>query len=89
MATIENRAAENGSIVIADTEDHYFNPTRPAVALRILETSQIDVMETLSSTEGAKEYYEARATLSVDDPVILANITHIRLISGAVQAIFS
>jgi len=87
MANVENRAAEHGSQFIADTETHTFAATHPAVALRILEPTVIFSIETLDDTIGA-DYYEGEA-LDIDTPIILANVTSLKLTSGAVQAIFS
>jgi len=88
MATVENRAAENGSIIIEDTNEHVFNKSKPIVAIRILDDTVIATIESEGSRPTINiDYYEG-LSLTVDTQPILGNITKIQLASGVVQAIY-
>jgi hypothetical protein len=89
MAHVSNRAAEYGSEIVDDALVHTFNRSRPAIAVRILEPT---VINHLISNERGQEtiniaYYDG-ASVDIDTPVILANITELQIDSGAVQVIF-
>ena len=87
MADVTNRAAENGSIIIADTTKRDFSPTRPLVALRVLETVVIGAIESSNTVNIA--WYVGR-TVTPEDPVIIANITSITLsTAGAIQGVYT
>ena len=86
MADIENRAAEHGSIIINDTTERAFTKGKYPAALRVLEATVIETLES-SNCEGV-DYYVG-ISLDVDSPVILANVTKLKLTSGAVQAVYS
>jgi hypothetical protein len=86
MAEITNRAAENGSIIINDTNPHVFTSGKLPAIVRILADTTINTI-TSDSTTGIS-WYNAKA-LTPDDPSILASITSIQLTSGTVQVIFT
>jgi hypothetical protein len=83
---VANRAAENGSQIISDTNPHTFSTSRPIIAIRMLEDTIIAALVS-SNMEGTESYYTAMDVTS-DSPVILGNFTSITLTSGAVQAIY-
>ena len=87
MANVENRAAEHGSIIIEDALFHGFSPSKPIVAIRILEDTVITAL-VATNMGGTEDYYDL-AVLTATDKDILGNFVGITLTSGAVQGIFS
>ena len=87
MAYIENRGAENGSLIINDTALHSLNQ-KTVIAIRILEDTTTGTV-TSSSAEGAAAYYNGKAMTNLD-PVILGDFDSITLsVAGAVQVIYA
>lgn len=84
---VQNRAAENGSIIISDATERTFPKSRPLVALRVLVDTTITAIES-SNTEGI-DWYVGRM-VTTDDPVILANVTLIQIAAGgAIQGVYT
>ena len=84
MANIANRAAEYGSEIIEDTDLHGFSPSKPVIALRILEDTTFTTLTSPNTVNIA--YYVTNGALAGEN--ILGNIATLKLATGAVQAIF-
>ena len=86
MAEIQNRAAENGGIIISDTNPHAFTEGKLPCVVRVIEDA---VITTITSPNMENmTYYDGKA-LTTTDPIIIASISSIQLTSGVVQLIYT
>ena len=84
MDYIVNRSAEQGGEIISDTAERNYKAETAPICVRILADTVIETIESWNMT--GIDYYQT-LTLDVTTPLIMANITKLKLTSGAVQVI--